>query len=316
MEQLLITEDDISPGEGSSSAGAAQLNAEVVWLENWFATAILNPENRLEMTFLHTEVLDIRVRARTLQQLLNWEDEGAVVERWIENYSMFKEHSQLALGRYLKRIWHRELEWQRALKQSNSAFANKWQPPGPELIEESRVRCNERPFGFALDPLSQWHKELRYVLRFLQEMEAGVAYSPLERWGSEGALNTSQVINPPTISRGNCGRADRLRRPREAYRRARHRPSYRVLSTDNPRARLLLDAGRTASSKRQPLRPPPPEQHVQKQSFRAAKGVEEGDTLRSSADTVGIPTGIPFMPRLNGRTRSFLGKLSVWQTEN
>ncbi len=39
--------------EGSSSAGAAQRNADVVWLENWFPTAILYPEHRLEMTFLH-----------------------------------------------------------------------------------------------------------------------------------------------------------------------------------------------------------------------------------------------------------------------
>jgi hypothetical protein len=169
----------------------------VVWLENWFPTAILYPEHRLEMTFLHAEVLDIRARVRTLQQLLNWEDEGAAVDRWIENCSMFKEPSRLALSRYLNRFWHRELERQRVTRQSKPAFANKWQPPGPESLEGlRRVRCNEGPIGFALDVSSQWHKEYRYVLRFLQEMEAGVAYSPLELWGSE-AFNASQVINPP-----------------------------------------------------------------------------------------------------------------------
>jgi hypothetical protein len=42
------------------------------------------------MTFLHAEVLDIRARARArqLSKLLNWEEEGAVVDRWIENCSM------------------------------------------------------------------------------------------------------------------------------------------------------------------------------------------------------------------------------------
>ncbi len=102
---------------------------------------------------------------------------------------MFKEPSRLALGRYLKRHWHRELERQKDLKQSKPAFAGRWQPPGAELLEENRFRCCDGPIGFALDVISQWHRELRSVLRFLQEMEAVVAYSPLELWGCEGALN-------------------------------------------------------------------------------------------------------------------------------
>ncbi len=74
------------------------------------------------MTFLHSEVLDIRARARQLNKLLNWEEEGTVVDNWIENCSMQKEPSRLALGRYLKRIWQRELERQKAIKQSKLAF--------------------------------------------------------------------------------------------------------------------------------------------------------------------------------------------------
>jgi hypothetical protein len=88
----------------------------------------------LRTTFLHAEVLDIRARARQLSKLLNWEEEGAVVDHWIENCSMHKEPSRLALDRYLKRFWQRELEWQRAIKHSKPAMANKWQPPGPELL--------------------------------------------------------------------------------------------------------------------------------------------------------------------------------------
>jgi hypothetical protein len=84
----------------------------------------------MKMTFLHSEVLDIRARARQLSKLLNWEEEGRVVDHWIENCSVQKELSRLALGRYLKRIWQPELERQKALKQSKPAFAYKWQPPG------------------------------------------------------------------------------------------------------------------------------------------------------------------------------------------
>jgi hypothetical protein len=77
------------------------------------------------MTFLHSELLSICARARQLNKLLNWEEEGTVVEHWIENCSMQKEPSRLALGRYLKRIWQRELERQKAIKQSKPAFAHK-----------------------------------------------------------------------------------------------------------------------------------------------------------------------------------------------
>ncbi len=167
-------------GGTSSSASNEQRNADVVWLEGWYPHAHLYPQDRLRMTFLHSEELDIRARARQLSKLLNWEEEGGVVDRWIENCSMHKEPSRLALGRYLKRIWQRELERQRAIMQSKPAFANKWQPPGPDLLEGNRVRCNEGPICFALDVISQWHKEYRFVVGFLEEMEAAVAFSPLE----------------------------------------------------------------------------------------------------------------------------------------
>ncbi len=121
-------------------------------------------ENRLKMTFLHAEVLDIRARARQLQKLLNWENEGPVVDHWIENCSMLKKLSRLALGRYLKRYWQRELERQRTLRQSKPAFANKWQPPRPELLEGNRVRCNEGSICYALNVISQWHNEYRFVI--------------------------------------------------------------------------------------------------------------------------------------------------------
>ncbi len=78
--------------EGSSSTSTVQLNADVIWLEDWFPTAFLHPETRLQMTFLHAEVLDILARARQLQKLFNWEDEGAVVDRLIETAQCLKRH--------------------------------------------------------------------------------------------------------------------------------------------------------------------------------------------------------------------------------
>ncbi len=58
-----------------------------------------------------------------------------LVERWIEKCAMCKEPSRLALGRYLERHWLRKLERQKALKQSKPAFAGRWKPHGPELLE-------------------------------------------------------------------------------------------------------------------------------------------------------------------------------------
>jgi hypothetical protein len=55
------------------------------------------------------------------------------------------------------------------------------------LHEEHRVQCNEGPIGFALDDISQWHKEYRFVVGFLEEMEATVAFP---RWKT-GALTFS-----------------------------------------------------------------------------------------------------------------------------
>ncbi len=94
-----------------------------------------------------------------MQHLLRWEDEGAVVERWIKNCLGSKngrEPSRLALGRYLKERWSRELERRNALKQSKPAFVSKWKPPGPGLLDENKFRCSEGPIGFALDVISQW----------------------------------------------------------------------------------------------------------------------------------------------------------------
>ncbi len=102
-----------------------------MWLlERWIPHAHIKPDDRLRMPFLHAEALDIRARAQQLGKLLSWEEEGAVVEHWIKNCSMQREPSRLALGRCIKLTWQGELEWQKALKQSKSAFFTNGSRPG------------------------------------------------------------------------------------------------------------------------------------------------------------------------------------------
>ncbi len=57
--------------------------------------------------------------------------------------------------------------------------------------------------GFALDVISQWHKNYRFVNGFLAEMEAAIAFSPLENWGQEGYDPSKPVsLNPASYNRG------------------------------------------------------------------------------------------------------------------
>jgi hypothetical protein len=111
------------------SAKPTVRNADVVWLENWMPMAFLNQGSVMEMSFSIAEVWDIRARAHKLQQLLKWQEEGAVVERWTENCTLCREPSRLALGRYIKEMWHNELERQNGIRQRKPDLANRWQPP-------------------------------------------------------------------------------------------------------------------------------------------------------------------------------------------
>jgi hypothetical protein len=137
------------------SMTSAVRNADVVWLENWVPITYLDPESRMEMAFTHAEVWDIRARARKLQQLLEWQEEGAVVERWIENCSQSSTPSRMSLGRHLGIMWQRELKRRTHLSEIRPEFASEWQPPGADLLEENRFHCNDGPIGFALDAISQ-----------------------------------------------------------------------------------------------------------------------------------------------------------------
>ncbi len=190
---------------GSSSAKPTVRNDDVVWLENRTPAAYLNLENVVEISFSIAEVWDIQARAQKLQQLLKWQEEGAVVERWIENCPRCREPSRLALGRHLREMWHTELERQNTIRQRKPDLSNKWQPP--ELLEDSRFHCNDGPIGFALDVISQWHRQLQFGMRFLHTMEATVAFSPRERGNADEAADTYQVPVPPANNRGAGHRA-------------------------------------------------------------------------------------------------------------
>jgi hypothetical protein len=56
--------------------------------------------------------------------------------------------------------------------------------------------------GFALDVISQWHKNYRFVNGFLAKMEATISFSPLENWGREGYDPSKPVSLHPARHRG------------------------------------------------------------------------------------------------------------------
>jgi hypothetical protein len=55
--------------------------------------------------------------------------------------------------------------------------------------------------------IAQWHRQLQFVIRFIQAMEATVTFNPRERWDAYGVANTSQVPAPPANNRGPGSRA-------------------------------------------------------------------------------------------------------------
>ncbi len=168
----------------------------MVLLKSWTPTVYVGSVVSVSTTFAHAEVLDIRARARTLTHLQKWKDEGAVVERWVENCLANRDgrnSSLLAVGRYLKRHWSEELERQEALKKTKPSFFYSRQLPGPELRSECRIQCNEGPIGFALNVISQWHRELRDTIHFLQEMKATANFPSREGMRDcEGALKPNE----------------------------------------------------------------------------------------------------------------------------
>jgi hypothetical protein len=78
--------------------------------------------------------------------------------------------------------------------------------PGADLQEENRFHCNDGPIRFALDAISQWHKQLTFVIRYLHTMEAAPAYSPLEYTNAYGTADHSQIPAPDTNNRGSGSR--------------------------------------------------------------------------------------------------------------
>jgi hypothetical protein len=109
--------------------------------------------------------------------------------------------------------------------------------------------------GFALDVISQWHKEYRFVVGFLDEMEATVAFSPLENWGSDvfdksqplsfklaqQPASRNQTATAPAAPRGTSEGTSSQQRPRAPRKRAAGRTAPfrqedRLHANENPYA--------------------------------------------------------------------------------
>jgi hypothetical protein len=209
--------------------------------------------------------LDNRARAQQLSQLVKWEDEGAIVERWIENCLNTRdgsEPSRRALGNFLKESWSEELKRQNGAKPNMAPFtASKWQPPEPDVLPENISLCSCGPIGFALIAISQWHKKLRRSLRFLSGLEATITFPSREGTrDNTGALVTSKVTtNPPGQYGDEGGPARDPAAQRGATEGSRPGPQYR--------AKQRNAAGPTVT-KRQEGRPPAQNSHY---GPRAAK---------------------------------------------
>jgi hypothetical protein len=82
--------------------------------------------------------------------------------------------------------------------------------------------------------ISQWHKEYRFVVGFLEEMEATVAFSPLENWGSDlfdaskplgfnpaqHQANRDQTSTAPAAPRGSSEGTSPSQQPRAQRKQA------------------------------------------------------------------------------------------------
>jgi hypothetical protein len=113
----------------------------------------------------------------------------------------------MSLGRHLGIMWQRELKRRTHLSEVRPEFASEWQLPGADLLEENRFHCNDGPIGFALDAISQWHKQLTFAVQFLLGMEAAPTFSPLEYANAYGTEAHSQVPAPYSNNRGGGSRA-------------------------------------------------------------------------------------------------------------
>jgi hypothetical protein len=108
--------------------------------------------------------------------------------------------------------------------------------PGPELLEDNRFRCYEGPIGFALDVISQWHRELAFVLRFLHSMEAMPAYHPTEYTLRKDKVDDTRLPVTATDNRGGGSRAVKgpTRAPREGTSSAQPPRAQHRQTTDPP----------------------------------------------------------------------------------
>jgi hypothetical protein len=108
--------------------------------------------------------------------------------------------------------------------------------PGPSLLEDNRFRCYEGSIGFALDVISQWHKELAFVLRFLHSMEAMPAYHSTEYALPADNGNDTRFPVAAKYNRGGDSRAVKspTRAPKEGTSSAQ--PPRTQLPTREPNA--------------------------------------------------------------------------------
>ncbi len=104
--------------------------------------------------------------------------------------------------------------------------------PGADLQEVNRFHCNDGPIGFALDAISQWHKQLTFVVRFLHAMKAARPTLPSNIRMHMERQTTSRYLLHILITEAVAAELFRLQHT--PLRRARHRLNHRAPSTSEP----------------------------------------------------------------------------------
>jgi hypothetical protein len=141
----------------------------------------------------------------------------------------------------------------------------------PATAAQNASLCSCGPIGFALVIISQWHKELRYVLRFVRKMEATTTFPSRERTrDNTGALVAAKVTNPPN-QYDEVGRTARAPATQRVATGRGSRPGQQPRAQQRQAARLPI-------SKRQEERPPAQDSYYGPRATKAettAIGCEE-----------------------------------------
>jgi hypothetical protein len=162
---------------GPATTGiVALINPDAARLEEWEPQAYLVATYSMPMALDHSVIADLRQRARESGQLIQWQEEGNIVERWAKRCEAAGSSDLVRgdMGRLLSALWAEELKRQLAGK-GDVLRPTGWRQSSSLTLSAATPRSNEGPIGFAFDVISAWHADLVLALQFLARIKAEVS---------------------------------------------------------------------------------------------------------------------------------------------